>query len=877
MLTGIAFLLGSALLGMGLVRFLPPLRRRLSHVEQATWGMVVGWMLTTLGAYLIARVLGRLAFAPMLSFTIVVWTGAAALWVPTLRRIRREGVAIRALWRSEYAGIALLVALFAPIYFQLFSTHMLQPGAAGVYSGGSTRYDLPFHLALITSFLDGQNFPPIYTPFPPAPLLYPFLPDFQIAVLATLGMNLRSALLMVAIPLALAVTILFYSFARRLLSIWAKLAGPFGAQVSATLATIIFLLNGGLGFYYFWEDWRRSGKTLLVFWSQLERNYTNLGERRIQWTNFIADALLPQRASLFGFPIALMVLTLFAIVWRNWALDENKRNRWCGVGLLLIAGTLTGLTPLFHAHVYLGLGLVSGFLFLLQPRRQWLAYWLPAVLLASPHLVNLLGHVSANSFIRFQPGWRAHNEPVWIWYLLKNIGAPLLLIIPAWLAAPPLWRRFYLAFLFLLGFSLLIAVSPNDFDNIKLMYLWHAPTSIFIGAWLVRLATVDRWKLPAKGLATVLAILCITSGLLTLQHERVSHHLLFSHEEMAAAEFVRGGTQPRALFLAAPTLFQPILSLAGRPLVRGDTAWLWSHGYEFGKREADVKSIYAGSDEALTLIQYYGIDYVYFGAREREAGGHQSFFDDNLKVVYRGPEIAIYDASSWKTPDNARLLPAQTGPREFASRLDRDPYQLIVEFPRVGFVVHSFYKAAFGRPPRYQEFMDDLSVLGSGLFVELPGWQETLERNKLALAEEWSKRMDFKTRYGGRSTESYVDELALNAGAKQSPEERQALITALENKSESRASVLIRFAEAARNKRSDYNAAYLLAHYFGYLRRNPEDPPDNNFVGFNFWLNDLNRSGDYRSLTRVFIESGEYQDRSRRQGTDGRRQVQSGK
>ncbi|HWN10814.1 MAG TPA: hypothetical protein VNO50_16360 [Pyrinomonadaceae bacterium] len=863
MLLGIAFLIGATLFGTGLVRRLPPLRRWLNHIEQATWGMVVGWMLTTIGAYLVARVLGRLSFGPTLGFTFVVWLSAAALWIRTLRRIQREGLAMRTLWRAEYAGLAFVVALFAPIYVRLFSSHLIEPGGAGVYSGGSARYDLPFHLTLITSFLHGHNFPPLYTPFPPASLLYPFLPDFQISVLATLGMTLRPALLLASIPLALSVTVLFYSFARRFLSLSTKSSGPFRAQVSAALATIIFLFNGGFGFYYFWRDWRRSGNNLTAFLSQLETNYTNLGEHRIQWTNFIADTLLPQRASLFGFPIALMVLTLFAIAWRNWSLDENQRNRWCGVGLLLIAGTLTGLTPLFHAHVYLGLGLISGFLFLLQPRRQWLAYWLPAVLLALPHLLTLVGHVSANSFMRFQPGWRAHTESVWIWYLLKNIGAPLLLIIPAWWAAPPLWRRFYLAFLFLLSFSLLIAVSPNDFDNIKLMYLWYAPTSVLIGAWLVRLASVDRWKLPARVLATALTIVCIASGLLALQHERVSHHLIFSHEEMAAAASARETTQPRALFLTAPTLFQPILSLAGQPVLRANTDWLWSHGYEFGQREADVKSIYAGSDEALSLIQYYGIDYVYFGPRELEAGGNQSFFDDNMTAIYRSGTIVIYDANSLRIQENGRLRPAQAGPREFASRLDRDPYQSLVEFPRVGFAVHSFYRAALGRPPRYQEFMDDLSILGRGLFVGLPGWEETLERNKVSLAEKWSQRADFKARYDGKSAESYVDELINNAGAHQSREERQAVITALANNSESLAAVLNRYAEAARNTRRDYNAAYLLAHYFGYLRRNPEDPPDNNFVGFNYWLADLNRTGDYRSLTRVFIESDEYRHKSR--------------
>jgi hypothetical protein len=35
-------------------------------------------------------------------------------------------------------------------------------------------------------------------------------------------------------------------------------------------------------------------------------------------------------------------------------------------------------------------------------------------------------------------------------------------------------------------------------------------------------------------------------------------------------------------------------------------------------------------------------------------------------------------------------------------------------------------------------------------------------------------------------------------------------------------------------------AALVLMEYLGYLRRNPDDAPDNNFAGFDFWLNKLN-------------------------------------
>jgi hypothetical protein len=52
--------------------------------------------------------------------------------------------------------------------------------------------------------------------------------------------------------------------------------------------------------------------------------------------------------------------------------------------------------------------------------------------------------------------------------------------------------------------------------------------------------------------------------------------------------------------------------------------------------------------------------------------------------------------------------------------------------------------------------------------------------------------------------------------------------------------------------------------YFGYLRRNPDDAPNSDFSGFDFWLTKLNQfNGDYRGaeLVKAFITSSEYRVR----------------
>ena len=56
----------------------------------------------------------------------------------------------------------------------------------------------------------------------------------------------------------------------------------------------------------------------------------------------------------------------------------------------------------------------------------------------------------------------------------------------------------------------------------------------------------------------------------------------------------------------------------------------------------------------------------------------------------------------------------------------------------------------------------------------------------------------------------------------------------------------------------EFNRAFVLMEYFGYLRRNPDEP------GFLFWLNKLNAfNGDFRraEMVKAFISSIEYRGR----------------
>jgi hypothetical protein len=174
------------------------------------------------------------------------------------------------------------------------------------------------------------------------------------------------------------------------------------------------------------------------------------------------------------------------------------------------------------------------------------------------------------------------------------------------------------------------------------------------------------------------------------------------------------------------------------------------------------------------------------------------------------------------------------------------------EFQETGYFVYRLYKAAFdgatGTRPTYLEFMRDRSRLLAG---------PNLEALKTALVAEFTTRQEFINIYQNLTNAEYVDRLNANTGNSLTSAERNALVNGLNAffPTETRASVLRKVTDNAAFKTRETNNAFVLMEYFGYLRR------DADAGGYAFWLNVLNRTGNFRGMVCAFITSAEYQDR----------------
>lgn len=203
-------------------------------------------------------------------------------------------------------------------------------------------------------------------------------------------------------------------------------------------------------------------------------------------------------------------------------------------------------------------------------------------------------------------------------------------------------------------------------------------------------------------------------------------------------------------------------------------------------------------------------------------------------------------------------------------------FYLSIEFQQSGYLVYRFYKASFGNRPdapvpvTLGEFSPDSQKVGLGVVVNQAGWETTLENNKQAFASEFVQRTRFVNAFPSTLTPAqFVDNLFANAGVVPSPTDRTAAINefgAAGNTADvsARARALRRMAENATFSQQEFNRAFVLMQYFGYLRRNPNDAPDADYQGYNFWLNKLNSfNGDFVSadMVKAFIASIEYRQR----------------
>jgi len=198
---------------------------------------------------------------------------------------------------------------------------------------------------------------------------------------------------------------------------------------------------------------------------------------------------------------------------------------------------------------------------------------------------------------------------------------------------------------------------------------------------------------------------------------------------------------------------------------------------------------------------------------------------------------------------------------------------LSFEFQETGGFVIRVQRVAFGKKSgeaatriSYNQFIRDARQVGDGVVVGQPGFDVRIGVNEQAYATQIVTSAAFINRYPlAQTADQYVDALFASAGVTPMTAERQDAINAFGGGGTAgRTAALRSVADSNSVGVAEFSPTFVLMQYFGYLRRNPTDPPDNNDNGYQFWLTKLNNfNGDFRraDMVKAFISSGEYRSR----------------
>lgn len=532
---------------------------------------------------------------------------------------------------KENRNVILFFGLLFVVLAFLNYTHNLEPKADGLYSGRNNWGDLAGHLNVVMPFVENANKNLEYPDYAGTRMSYRFMFEFFTSALISGGVPIREALVIPGIVLSMIIFLLFYLLARQITQ----------NKKIAAISLILYAFAGGLGFIYFLEDLQSnkvnpSGMT----------DYTHYPDKKIFFSNQIATLILPQRSTLIGFPAAFIV---FAILWR-WF------NRKAEYKEMIFAALIIGLMPFFHWHTFFAIGFISVLLFFLDLKitiltksykkidkkrlKSWIIFFLIIAILSAPQIsfsITPLTDKIGKGFIEPISGWLSKDQN-WLVFWVFNLGVLFVLALPAFLFARRQLKIFYIPFLGLFVLSNLFKFQPWDFDNLKIFYMWLPVHSIMIAAF------VHKVFEKKKSLAMLIIALSIFSGILAVISEAQTSYRLYGYTEVELGKWVRENTPKDAVFLTYTGHDQFVPGLGGRRIFMGFEGWLWSRGiFDYHQRIDAIKRMYNGGEEAVKLLEKYGIDYVVIGPTERaNYKANETFFDSNFPIVKEFGGYKIY-------------------------------------------------------------------------------------------------------------------------------------------------------------------------------------------------------------------------------------------
>lgn len=600
------------------------------------FGLVIGFIINTLLIFFLSLFSG-------LTITVVI-TILFLTFIPSLLYLIKRATLPTIIEflpnfkknKHVYFGLTLISLIIVLIF-----SKSIFVDSSGIVAGNRLVWiDWPVHIALISSFVYGNNFPPQNPLYSGPVLTYPFFSDFFSSILQVLGANLKFSLAAPGIIFGILSVLLIFYFGLLVT----------GKKNIALLGTFVGIFWGGLGFLYLIQDVINSSSPIntLLF---PPHEYTFYAEKNLWFFSFIYSELLPQRGFLFGLPMFFTSLMLLIF-----ALNRNKKNYF------ILSAIVAGLMPFFHLHSLISLvifdvsfitvTLINSFLekgpeFAKKYLTNIGIYFvLPFILITSIQLPFFLS-TNITQSIGFNFGWMKNQENLFLfWFKNTGLFLPLFLITIFAVKTNKIAKHISIAAVPLFIIPNILRFAAWPYDNLKIFTYWYFISAFFVAIALERIYQKNTY---GKILAALLTVTLTLSGLIEVTrilNVGKNQIPLWTKKDSNLAQVIIEKTEPQSIILTAAVHDHPVSALSGRKLIIGfpGNAWTWGFS-DWQQRESDVRIALKGDPvNTPNILKKYSVDYVLISGRERnfEPQTNENYFTENLTFIAGGEDYKLY-------------------------------------------------------------------------------------------------------------------------------------------------------------------------------------------------------------------------------------------
>jgi hypothetical protein len=292
--------------------------------------------------------------------------------------------------------------------------------------------------------------------------------------------------------------------------------------------------------------------------------------------------------------------------------DEEKPRDAVGLGLKpwILCGVLIGLLPYWNSPTYLAALAVFGCILVFLPLRPRTACLIAAAIIVGLPQVLLLRSGNAATYSFFHWGYTLESPSLFLIlkYLGWTFGVKWILLGVALVFSSAWQRKLLVALSSLVVIVFLFQLSPDIFNNHKLLNIWVTFVNVYAAYALWRIA---KQKIVGVALSIVLAVATVFGGIVDLFPLHSDPMLAVSYRNDRLSQWLLTRTQPSDVFLSHTLLTHQIL-FTGRKIYLGYTLFAWTAGYNVPDREALYRRMFQEADvsQLTQLLQENQIAYV---------------------------------------------------------------------------------------------------------------------------------------------------------------------------------------------------------------------------------------------------------------------------